>query len=71
MIDPIVGLHTWNIKRIDAFKATNVIAILLWIGSPQMMRIDAAVRAEVVLRGHGVELVQPQLLVTPGNSKAG
>jgi hypothetical protein len=57
VIDAIGGWHWPQIKRIDPIKAGNVIAVLLGIGTPLMVRIDAAIGAEVMPRRSSVELV--------------
>ena len=60
MIDAVVGWYGRQGKRVHAFEATNVVAILAGIRPTLMMRVDAAVRAEIVLRGLGVELIELQ-----------
>lgn len=58
MINTIIGRHITDQEGIDALKATDVVTILLQIGSPLMMRINAADRAEIMLRGKGIELIK-------------
>jgi len=60
MVDAIAGRYIENVERIHIFEASNVVAVLVGIGAALMMRIDSAVGAEVVLRGHRVELIQPE-----------
>jgi len=58
MINAIIGRNIIDQEGIDAFEATDVVTILLRIGSPLMMRIYAADRAEIMLRGKGIELIK-------------
>ena len=68
MVDAIACRYIGNVERIHILEASNVVAVLVGIGAALMMRIDSAVGAEVVLRGHRVELIQPKNLVTFENS---
>ena len=63
MIDPIEQRYWLEIERIDPFKATDVVTILIRIRTTLMMGIDAAVGAEVVLRHLRVELVDLERLL--------
>jgi len=60
MINTIIGRNIIDQEGIDILKATDVITILLRIGSPLMMRINAADRAEIMLRGKCIELIKAQ-----------
>jgi hypothetical protein len=51
-----------EIKWADAFQARRIDAELLGVGATLMVGVDAALRAEVVLRRPGVELVKRQSL---------
>ena len=64
MINAVVGWNFIDIKGIYAFQTTDVIAVLFGIRPALMMGINATDRTEVMLRGHGVELVEPQYLPT-------
>jgi hypothetical protein len=68
MIDAIPFRYIGNVKRIHVIEASNVVAVLAGIRAALMMRIDSAVGAEVVLRGHRVELIQSKNLVAFENS---
>jgi hypothetical protein len=60
----IYAVVDWNrsdVERVYSFEAPNVVAILKWIRSSLMMRIDAALRAEVMLGRLRVEL--PTILI--------
>jgi hypothetical protein len=57
VVDTIACGDVGNVEWIHVLKASNVKAILIRIGATLMMRIDSAVGAEVVLRGHRIELI--------------
>jgi hypothetical protein len=57
VVDAIACGDVGNVEWINVLKASNVKAILIRIGATLMMRIDSAVGAEVVLRGHRIELI--------------
>ena len=57
MVDSIALRHIGNVKRIYIVEASNVVAVLVGFRAALMMRIDSAVGAEIVLRGHRVELI--------------
>lgn len=50
MVDAIIGGNRRDVEWIDAFEAADVVPVLRWIGSPLVMRMNAADRAEVVLQ---------------------
>ena len=60
VIDPVIGRDRAQIERIDAFQAADVVAVLIRIGAPLVVGVDAAARAEVMFGGTRIELVQPQ-----------
>jgi hypothetical protein len=68
MVDAIAFRYIGNVERIHIVEASNVVAVLVGIRAALMMRIDSAVGAEVVLRGHRVELIQPKNLMAFENS---
>ncbi|KFF50422.1 hypothetical protein GY26_02075 [Gammaproteobacteria bacterium MFB021] len=70
MIDAVIGRNIGDGKRINAFKAAYVITILTRVGAALMMRIDATIRAKIVLSGERVELVQLQMLGALQNADA-
>ena len=70
MLDAIACRYLGNIERVHIFEASNVVAVLVGIGATLMMRIDSAVGAEVMLRGHRVELIQPKNLVALQDSQS-
>jgi hypothetical protein len=56
-------IKDWYLPKVvgvDAFQTANVIAVFIGIDATNMVRINAALRAEVMLRGHGVELIRGQ-----------
>ena len=71
MIDAIVGRDRPQPERVYTFEAADVVAIFLWIGAPLMVCVDTADTTEIVLRGAGIELIEPQDLVTPEHPEAG
>jgi hypothetical protein len=56
-MNPVIGRNLCDIEGVDALQAANVVAVLLRVGTPLMMRMDAAHRAKVVLGCARVELV--------------
>ena len=58
MVHTVIGRNRTKIERIYAFQAANVVAVLVGVGPALMMAVDATVRAEVVLRGLRVELIE-------------
>jgi hypothetical protein len=71
MVNAVVHRHVLDFKRIDAFQAADVIAVLFGIRPALMMGVNAADGAEVMLRGHGVELVEPQRILALDDPDAG
>ena len=63
MIHPIKYRDFCKQVGIDPLEAAHVVPILIRKGAPLVMRVDAAVRAEVVLGDSGIELVQLEMLV--------
>ena len=62
----IYAIHDGNIfqeVRIDVFQAADVVPVLVRERPPLVMRVDAAVGAEVVLGDFGVELVELEMLL--------
>jgi hypothetical protein len=57
VVDAIACWNVGDIEWIHVLKASNVKAILIRSGATLMMGIDPAVGAEVVLRGHRIELI--------------
>lgn len=64
MIDPITGWNHRDVERIDTLEAPDVVPVLLWIGAPPVMRVNAADVAKIMLGGVRVELVDLQMLGT-------
>ena len=60
MVNTVIHRDRLERERHDAFEASQVYRVLLGIGSPLMVRVDAALGAEIVLRCHGVELIERQ-----------
>ena len=63
MVDAIIDRHVGKKVWIDALEAANVVAILAGERASLVMRVDAAVGAEVVLGYLGVELVELEMLL--------
>jgi hypothetical protein len=61
MVGPVTGRNLRDVKRIDAFQAADVVRVLLGIGAPLMMSVNAADRAKVVLGCVSVEFVNPDV----------
>ena len=57
VINTVVGHHITNIKRVHPFQTTNIEPVFIWARATLMVGIDTAVRAKVVLRGVGIELI--------------
>jgi hypothetical protein len=57
MVDAITDWHFGQKVWVDSFEATDVVAIFARVRTPLMMRVDAAVDAEVVFRDEAVELI--------------
>lgn len=57
-----------NKVRIDPLQAPDVVTVLLWIGSPLVVRVDPAAGAEIVLGRVGVELVELEVPGTPDDA---
>ena len=57
MVDAIACRYIRNVESIHILEASNVVAVLVGFRAALMMRIDSAVGAEIVLRGHRVELI--------------
>jgi hypothetical protein len=58
MVNTIIRWHIIEIKWINPFQASNVVAVLLRVGSALMMRVYATVRAKVMLRGPCIKLIK-------------
>jgi hypothetical protein len=62
MIDAVDHRHVGKIKRLTPFKHATLTPYWFGLGAAAMVRVDAAPRAEVVLRRAGIEPVTPQRL---------
>ena len=62
MIYTVIGGYILNIEGIDAFQAADIESVLIGIGPSLVVGIDAAIRAEIVLRRAGIELIEFQVL---------
>ena len=60
VVDAVVQRHGLKIERVDAFKAADVVAILVGERATLMMGVDATVGTEVVLGYVRIELVELQ-----------
>ena len=63
MIDTITGSHFAQFKRVNAFQAGDVVAVLARHGSALVVGIDAAIRTKIMFGAHGVELIKLQRLL--------
>src|SRR5688572_19934050 len=70
MVHAVVGFHGSEVKWIHALETSDVVAVFLRIRAPLVMRVDAAVRAEVVARHFRIELVQLEDILTLDDSQA-
>ena len=61
MVDAVIRGNPGNGQRIDALKATHVVAVLLWIGAALVVGVDATARTEIVLGRVRIELVERQV----------
>ncbi len=43
VVDAVVGWDVLNRRRIDAFQTADVVAVLVWIRAPLVVRVDATV----------------------------
>jgi hypothetical protein len=71
MVDPIIDGYIRNCERIDALEAAHIEAVLLRIGSPLVVCVDAAIATEVVLGSMSVELMKPEVLRALDHTYAG
>lgn len=60
MVHTVVRWHVRDIERVYTFETAHVVAIFVRIRAALVMRIDAAIGAEIVFRRFGVELIQLQ-----------
>lgn len=62
MINAVTGGDIRDGEGIDALKTPHVVPVQVWIGAALVVGVDAAVRAEIVLGGMRIELVELQVL---------
>lgn len=67
MVNAIIGRHVLNQKGIDALQAADVVAVLFRVRTALVVGVDAAHRAEEVLRGVGVEFITRERRLTLDN----
>ena len=70
VVDPVIDGHVRDGERVDAFQATNVEPVLLWIGPALMVSVDAAAAAEEMPGGVRVELVELEMFFPPHDANA-
>ena len=70
MVRTVVHRHRLKIERADSFEACDIDTVLLGIRTPLVMGVDATTRAEVMLRGVAVELVEAEQFAALGNIDA-
>ena len=58
VVHAIICRHIRNLERIHALKAADIESVLCRIRPALVMGMDTTVRAKVVARRHGVELIQ-------------
>ena len=71
MIDAVARGHGFEQRRIHALQASHVVAVVLRVGAAPVMRVNPAVRAEPMLCGAGVELVEPKRLLPLHHAQSG
>ena len=64
MMNTVVDRYMFKFVQIYALQAADVLAVLLRVGPPLVMRIDAANRAKQMSRGFGVEPILAKKLLT-------
>ena len=69
IIRPVIDIHFSKQVGVDIFQAPKIYPVLVWIRPPFVVCIDAAYRAEIVFRLHGVELIKTQLVLSFNNFK--
>ena len=69
IICPVIDFHFDNQVGVDVFQAPKIYPVLVWIRAPFVVCVDAAYRAEIVLRLFGVELIKTQLVLSFNNCK--
>ena len=62
MVDTVDDRNFLKVERAYIFETRDVDAVLMWIRSPLVKRIDPAATAEKMLRGHCIELVDGERL---------
>ena len=70
MIDPIVYGDLSQQEGVDALEAADVVAILSGERTSLVVRVDAALAAEVVLGHPSVELIQTQMVLAMNDADA-
>ena len=60
MRDTVLHRDFLEVEGAYALQAGNVDPVLIGIRAPLVMGVDAAFRAKVMLRRHGVELIERQ-----------
>lgn len=71
MVDPVVGRHIRDVEGIDPLQATDVVAVQPRVGTPLVMRVDAADGTEVMSGRVRIERVDPELPGTFDNVEPG
>src|SRR5215469_18266968 len=62
MVDPIDNRHVRKVERTYALQAGDIDAVLVWVRAAAMVGVDAARRAEIVLRRPRIEAIEGQRL---------
>jgi hypothetical protein len=63
VVDSINHRYVFEIERTDALEAGDTNAVLIRIRAAAMMGVDAAPRAEIVLRRAGIETIDRQRIL--------
>ena len=61
VVDPVAGWNLRDVERVDTLKAADVVAVLLGVGTPLMMRMNAADGAKIMLGRVRIEFVNLEL----------
>src|SRR5690606_18655031 len=64
VVDAVNNQHLFKVERADSLKTCSVYAVFILVRTAQVMSVDAATRAEIVLRRVGIESVSRQRVGT-------
>ena len=70
MVHAVVNRYFFDFKGIDPLQTADVEAVLVRVGPPLMMRVDATCRAEEMLRCIRVELIEAKRIIATRDPEA-